>query len=197
MASRPIVTQDHNDIIYIQWQSPCIVMAIFCSVWHSYWADVVFSVQWLYFSVHQFLGMRGHSWVTHCHSFPLSDYIVCLSHTRDFLMVCFTFAMHPVILYLGFVSMSLFACCLSVADRHQRGPSKRKWCVYDSATPFSCRDIFLCAFLSDSLFPELSVLLPLLYHSFPFPSISQDPRNDSKSQGTGNDCSDCLTLIQS
>lgn len=90
------------------------------------------------------------------------------------------------------VSVCLLVCCLSVDDRHQRGPSKRKWCVYDNATPFSCRDIFLCVFLADPLFPELSVLPPLLYHSFPFPSLSQDLRNDSKSQGTGNDCTDHL-----
>ncbi len=131
--------------------------------------------------------MWGQSWVTPCHSFPLLDYIVHLSHTRDSLMVSFAFVLLLVFLYLGCACMCLFVCCLSVADRHLRGPSKRKWCVYDSATPFSFRDIFLCAFLSDPLFPGLAVLPFLLYHSFPFPSLSQDPRNDSKSQGTGND----------
>lgn len=90
---------------------------IVMDVCHSKRVDVALSVLWLasqYFGVHQSLGMWGQSWVTHCHSFPILDYIVCLSP-----IVCFIFLVFFACLRCcsAGASTRLFVACL-VSDRH-------------------------------------------------------------------------------
>lgn len=116
------------------------------------------------------------SWFSHglfhfCPTFCLS-----VSDVYDWACVC---------------SCALRVCFLiDIRKAHRKGSdacttTPLPFCTVTFSFVLSC---LIPCFLNCLFFP------PFLHHSFPLHSFSQDPRNDSKSQGTGNDYTDSLNF---